>query len=594
MRAIAGVPVDRKHEWGAWARRTAIAGLSLAGLAGLAVVVLVAVARPAPAASLASPGTMAARPATQAHVVRTVVLARPGHIRDALTQVAALGGRPTRPLGMVGGFAATLPVGALAALSRSAAVRSVTPDAPITLSSSFRASAPGAEPTSVYPQTLGADRVWRAGTQGQGVTVAVLDTGVTPGPDLAGRLQTVDAGLLAPPAPCMNLSGEPDCTDSYGHGTFVAGIVAGNGTSSGGLYKGVAPQAKILAVKVAGASGATDVSNVLAAIQWVVSYKDTYNIKVLNLSLSTDSSQTYRTDPFNYAVERAWDAGIVVVVSASNRGPSAATISKPADDPLVITIGSTDDRGTSHISDDELPDFSSRGPTVPDGLSKPDVVAPGAHMMSLRSPGSTIDTQFPSPDTGAYRRGSGTSFSAAAVSGVAALMLSRRPTMTPDQVKYALVGSARVLPAGSDPLVVGAGEVDAATAVLNPPSGTANQGVVRSNGTGLLPLSRGHVSVQTVGVPTTVVNGALTAQLVLWSPVNYLLPWTPSTWLVSTWALTPWLAVTWDDDDWSGRNWGGRNWGGGDWQGASWGATADTGRDYGAGTDGALWFGAWG
>jgi serine protease AprX len=404
---------------------------------------------------------------------------------------------------------------------------------------------------------------------------------------------SVGGGLLSPSAPCKNLSGEPTCNDSYGHGSFVAGVIAGDGTASGGQYSGVAPGAKLLSVKVAGASGATDVSNVLAAIQWVVSYRSQYNIRVLNLSLSTDSTQSYRSDPFNYAVERAWDAGIAVVVSASNRGPQLQTISKPADDPLVITVGASDDRGTAGIGDDELPDFSARGTTLPDGLAKPDLVAPGSHLMSLRSVGSTIDQIFPASNTGAYHRGSGTSFAAAATSGVVALMLSRHPELQPNQVKYALMQTARALPAGSDPRIVGAGAVDAKAAVLTPPAGSANQGVTRSNGTGLLQDSRGHVSVQTTTVPNTVVNGQLTTQLVLWDPLGYLLGWTPVSWTVSTWAVTPFLPVRWDDDDWSGRNWGGRYWGGGDWQGSTW-EGEPLNRDYGQPTDGALWLGAWG
>jgi serine protease AprX len=528
-----------------------------------------------------------------------VVLAVPGRERVARAQVAAAGGRLTRDLALVHGFAAVVPTRALTTLRASAAIRSLTPDTAVRVASlSDGATAageaePGSEPTSVYPQALGADRVWQAGDKGQGVTVAVVDTGVSPSADLSGRLVSVSDGPFSPSAPCKNLSGEPSCQDTYGHGTFVGGVIAGDGSASGGTYSGVAPRANLLSVKVAGADGATDVSNVLAAIQWVVSYRSKYSIRVLNLSLSTDSTQTYRTDPFNYAVERAWDAGIVVVVSASNRGPLAATISKPGDDPLVITVGSTDDRGTPGIDDDELPDFSSRGPTIPDGLAKPDVVAPGSHIMSLRSPGSTIDQDFPATTTGAYHRGSGTSFSAAATSGVVALMLSRNPGLRPDQVKFALTHTARPLPAGTDPNVVGAGMVDAAAAALAPPSGVANQGIVRSNGTGLLQASRGHVSVQTTTVPTTVVNGGLTAQLLVWDPTGYLLGWTQLGWLVSPWALTPLLPVRWSDDDWPGRNWGGRNWGGGDWQGSMW-EGVPINRSYGETTDGALWFGAWG
>jgi serine protease AprX len=524
-----------------------------------------------------------------------VVLARPGSEMAARARVSDLGGALTRDLPLVNGFAAKVPASAVAALAANGVIRSVTPDTEVRVTARARdevlATSQAAEPTSVYPQALRADRVWQAGDRGQGVTVALIDTGVTPSPDLAGRMVSVSDGQLSPSKPCKNLSGETSCNDTYGHGTFVGGVIAGDGTASGGQYSGVAPGAKLLSVKVAGASGATDVSNVLAAIQWVVSYRSKYNIRVLNLSLSTDSTQSYLTDPFNYAVERAWDAGIAVVVSASNRGPEPGTISKPADDPLVITVGASDDRGTPGIGDDELPHFSSRGPTVPDGLAKPDVVAPGSHLMSLRSVGSTIDQNVTA--SGAYHRGSGTSFAAAATSGVVALMLNRHPGLQPNQVKYALMQTARSLPAGSDPSIVGAGLVDADAAVLNPPAGAANQGVIRSNGTGLLQASRGHVSVQTTTVPSTVVNGGLTAQLALWDPLGYLLGWTPVSWVVSPWALTPFLPVRWDEDDWSGRNWGGRNWGGGDWQGSTWeGETVD--RDYGQPTDGALWFGAWG
>src|SRR5262249_4290313 len=157
--------------------------------------------------------------------------------------------------------------------------------------------------------------------------------------------------------------------------------------------------------------------------------------------------------PLNYAVEKAWDAGITVVVAASNRGPDPATISKPGDDPLVITAGAVDDMGTPALADDELPDFSSRGPTAADGLAKPDVVAPGAHVVSLRAPGSAIDTQFPTYVDGSYRRGSGTSMATGVTSGAVALMLSANPNLTPNAIKYALTTSARSV-ASSDPMAV--------------------------------------------------------------------------------------------------------------------------------------------
>jgi serine protease AprX len=562
-------------------------GQARAVLGGLTLVLVVTgLVRVAPS-SAGEPGPKAA--------AAVVVVAQEGHAQAALARVTAAGGRLTRDLPLINGFAAVVPDRSVARLRAGGAIRSLTPDTAVRVAalppSGLMATDVETEPTSVYPQALGAESAWNAGTKGQGVTVAMIDTGVSTSPDLSGRMVSVSDGLLSPTTPCKNLSGEPTCQDTYGHGTFVGGVIAGDGSASNGVHSGVAPRANLLSVKVAGANGGTDVSNVLAAIQWVVSYRSKYSIRVLNLSLSTDSTQTYLTDPFNYAVERAWDAGIVVVVSASNRGPGPATISKPADDPLVITVGASDDRGTADLGDDELPDFSSRGPTVPDGLSKPDVVAPGSHVMSLRSVGSTIDQRFPG-QSGAYHRGSGTSFAAAATSGVVALMLARHPQLQPNQVKYALTETARQLPASADRALVGAGSVDAARAVLDPPAGAANAAVVRSNGTGLLQLSRGHVEVQTRTAPTTVINGRLTAQLLLWDPTGYLVGWSPTSWVVSTWALTPLVPVQWSDDDWSGRNWGGRNWGGGSWQGSTWdGAPRE--RDYGNPTDGALWFGAW-
>jgi serine protease AprX len=527
---------------------------------------------------------------------KVIVLAA-GPRGAAMARVAAVGGRVTRDLPMIGGFGAVVPAAAAPALRADPAVRSVTPDATVRVNAAPALFAPKPppppEPTAVYTKSLGADRAWQAGAKGEGVTVAVLDTGVSPHADLAGRLVDVRNDITGQVTPCMNLSGEPNCNDNYGHGTFVAGVVAGDGTTGGSdEYSGVAPEAKVLAIKVTGRSGATDVSNVLAAIQWVVSFKSTYDIKVLNLSMSTDSVQSYRTDPFNYAVERAWDAGIVVVVSASNRGPATTSISKPGDDPLVVTVGATDDRGTFGVGNDEIPDFTARGPTPADGIAKPDVVAPGAHMRSLMSNGSFIAQNSGAP-AGPYLRGSGTSFSAAAVSGVAALMLGRNPGMTPNQVKYALLRTARGLPASSDPMTVGAGEVDAGEATLNPPAGSANAGVTRSGATGSLQGARGHVEVQTLASPATVINGVLTAQNVAWDPTGFLLGWNPLSWYVSVWAVTPFLAVTWSADDWPGRNWGGRNWGGGDWEGSKYGTTSYP-RKYGKPIDGSIWYGAWG
>ena len=503
-------------------------------------------------ALLATTGNAVAGPLsrpTASATSRVIVQVQPAARAGAQTLVARLGGTVGRQLDIVNGFAASVPASSVGRLGSAAGVRAVTTDERVHVQA-VAGSGSGDDVLSAYPAAIWADEVWQTGDRGQGVTVALVDTG------------------------------EADCNDNYGHGTFVAGIIAGDGTASGGRWTGVAPRANIVSVKVAGRDGSADVSGVLAAIQWVVSFKDRYGIRVLNLSLGTDSTQSYRNDPLDYAVERAWDAGIAVVVAASNLGPAPGTITKPGDDPLPITVGAVDDRGTADVADDELPNSSSRGPTAADGLAKPDVVAPGAHIVSLRSVGSTIDEAFPGSIDGSYHRGSGTSFGTAAVSGVIALMCSHNPGMTPDNVKFAVSTTARPV-ASTDRMAVGADEVDAYAATVDPPAGVANAGVARSNGTGLLDVSRGHVRVQT-SANHVLVNGLLTAQLVVWNPTAFLLNWSPTSWFVSTWNLTPWRPVIWAGNDWPGHNWGG-----GEWEGT------DVSRSYGSPISGSAWYGAW-
>ena len=347
----------------------------------------------------------------------------------------------------------------------------------------------------------------------------------------------------------------------------------------------MAPDSRIVSIKIAGRDGSADVSNVLAAIQWVVSFKDTYGIRVLNLSLGTDSTQSYRVDPLNYAVERAWAAGVAVVVAAANRGPDAGTISKPGDDPWVITVGAIDDRGTPGLGDDHVPDFTSRGPTLADGLAKPDVAAPGAHIVSLQAPGSSIANNVPTAMGSGYRKGNGTSMAAAVVSGAAALLIGENPSITPDRLKYALVATARD---GVDPdvMTVGAGVVDI-DAARTAPDGVANVGLDRSNGMGSLALSRGTVKVRTqglFGLLGVVLGATQTAQLLLWDPVGFTTGyWSAPSWYLSTWYLAGWYAVTWEGSKWQGSKWQGSKWQGSKWQGTT----------YGSKWQGSDWYGAW-
>src|SRR4051812_37018663 len=499
--------------------------------------------------------------------------------RSTELAVVKAGGTITRELPIVGGYAAKVPANDLNTIARVPGVKAITWDRPTHVQ-----SAPGATNNipSVYKKATSGDKLAGVGGSGFGVNVALIDTGVTALPDIANSIVPVTPDVLGlGNQSCLNLAGDATCDDLYGHGTFMAGIIAGNGAASNGKYVGMAPGAGIISIKVAGATGASDVSTLIAALQWVVQNKATYNIRVLNLSLGTDSTQSYSVDPLDYAAEKAWQAGIVVNVAASNRGPAASTISDPANDPFVITVGAIDDKGTNGPGDDALPNFTGRGPTATDGLAKPDVVAPGAHIVSLAAPGAAIPTQFPSTMAAPYRRGSGTSMSTAVVSGLVAQMLSLQPMLTPDRVKYELTSTAHT-DASTDRMAVGSGIVDGSRALLAGP-GVANVGVAPSMGTGSLAASRGTVGVVLDDTNQTVLDassGDLTSALTLFPEGN-------------SWFGNSWFGNSWFGNSWFGNSWFGNSWFGNSWFGNSWFGTPDSTSDYGNSWFGGAWYGSW-
>ncbi|MGH9283033.1 MAG: S8 family serine peptidase, partial [Acidimicrobiales bacterium] len=255
--------------------------------------------------------------------------------------VESRGGHVGRQLAIVDGFAAAIPAAQLDSLRAAPGVKNVTANRPVKLSGQYGENSGVA--SAVYTDAVRASATWNKGYTGEGVGVALIDTGVNATGDLAGKvLHAVD------------FTAEQDNVDSFGHGTFVAGLIAGQGTASDGGVRGVAPGAHLVSVKIAGADGSTDLYRLLAAMEWVATYKDAFGIRVVNLSLGTASDQSYLTDPVNLAVERVWNSGIVVVTAAGNSGPGLKTISKPGDDPLVITVGAADDRTTAATRDDGI------------------------------------------------------------------------------------------------------------------------------------------------------------------------------------------------------------------------------------------------
>ena len=510
----------------------------------------------------------------------------------AAAAVDAVGGKTDKRLDIVNAVSAWVQKRSIPSLSTQPGVRFVSPSTAVRFQSD---GAPPRQATAVYPSVIGAPTLWSQGADGGGVGVAVIDTGISAVPDLAGRL-TGGVDLTG---------GNDPFNDQFGHGTFVAGLIAGSGAGSQGAYKGVAPAANLISVKIAGADGSADVSQVLAAIQWVVSFKDTFGIRVMNLSLGTDSTQSYLHSLLDYAVERAWDAGIVVVVSASNLGPNPGTVTKPGDDPLVVTAGAVDDNGTVDRADDTIPGFSGAGPTV-DGFTKPDLVAPGRSVVSLRAPGSTIDQQFPTGRVGdAYFKGSGTSFSTAITAGAAADLLDADPTLSPDRVKGRLLSSAAPAPV-TDPNIAGHGSLDVAAAATAKDRNWNQASIPRSKGDGSLALDRGHFDVTLADSAATQADGCgsplpagtkpvgeVTAQNKPFDAAGFTGPWSGSSWYGSSWYGSSWYGSSWYGSSWYGSSWYGSSWYGSSWYGSSWYGSSWYGSSwYGSSWYGSSWYGS--
>ena len=283
--------------------------------------------------------------------------------------------------------------------------------------------------------TVGSDTANEYGLTGRNVSIAVVDTGVYPHSDLTTPTNRIIAFKDF-------IGNKTTPYDDDGHGTHVAGTIAGNGFASKGKYMGVAPDANIVGVKVLNHDGSGSISDVIAGIQWAIENKDKYNIKVLTLSLGTKAKGTYQDDPLCRAVDAATRAGITVVAAAGNNGPDRATINSPAISPNIISVGACDDRNAGSIS---MADFSSRGPT-PEGIIKPDIIAPGVKITSLKN------------ERNEYQALSGTSMATPIVAGCAALLYEQNPAYTPQQVKTLITQNAT--PLGFSQQEQGAGLLD--------------------------------------------------------------------------------------------------------------------------------------
>jgi serine protease AprX len=508
--------------------RWGMTALASAGL--LVILTLVAARMPVPSLALGADSDAAAASGNVSstltnlaadhpnrQVVAIVQLAPDASIASGRRFVSALGGRTTGELPIINGLAARMTAEQAAELGSKSGVRFVSLNAPVK-----RNSLVGTIDTTnlltSYPDSVRATttKAWGAAT-GVGVGVAVVDTGIA-GTLADFRKSQIDSTSRVVATVATNPYATSD-NDSYGHGTHVAGIIAGNSNNRKlsdplrGDYIGIAPDANLVSVKVADENGDATVLDVIYGLQFVVDYRDTYNIRVVNLSLESATAQSYKTDPLDAAAESAWLHGIVVVAAAGNRGTASDAVNyAPGNDPYVISVGGVDDQGTKNTLDDMLADWSSRG-TTQDGFAKPDVLAPGAHIVSLLAPNSAFASMCPSCIvSGQYIRAGGTSMAAPVVSGAVADLLQLHPEYTPDQVKGTLLSSGRKIGGSTDTNEV------AVDSLLTVSPTTANQGLTPNS---LVSASTGNID------------------------------YSRSSWSRSSWSRSSWSRSSWSRSSWS-------------------------------------------
>jgi serine protease AprX len=484
------------------------------------------------ALALAATGLSALAPTgagARAPLVDVVVTSTSAGVAGAAEAVRAAGGVVRDALPLAGGVSAQLPADAVLAPSFL-----VADNLPMSLASKKVASSKR-EATAVR-EALG---LGLPQGEGAGVRIAVVDTGVAPSADFGSRLTHYD----------VSGSWEAgEAHDPYGHGTFVAGVAAGDGSASGGTYAGVAPGADVLDIRVADESGATDLITVLKGLEKAAEL----DADVVNLSMSSGSPLPFQLDPLTVALQRLWADGVVVVVPTGNDGPRAASVTSPGSDPTLLTVGALDEKLTADRSDDDVPQFSGRGP-APQGVSKPDLVAPGQSLVSLRSPGSTVDVENPSAQVDeAYFRGSGTSFATSAVAGAAATLLAERPALTPGQVKALVRGTtydAKHLRAVNR---AGTGGLDLAAALAAPAPEVVEEDAVHGPPPG--DEAAWHAFLQAL------MDGDRAAAANSWSQLS------PAAhkWAANSWSAHKWGAHKWGANSWSGRanSWSAHKWAG--------------------------------
>jgi serine protease AprX len=451
---------------------------------------------------------------------------------DSAVEKAAKDGSINRQLKLIGADAVTIPAARLKNFSKLPGL-TITSDAPMKLD--------GYNSNQVWPYEAGVAKLW---DKANAPTIAVVDSGIQADrADFAGRI-VANVNLSTLPGNTLN-------GDGRGHGTFVAGIAAGAADG----YVGAAPKSKLVSIDVMDDNGVAKTSDVIAACAWILANKDKYGIRVANFSMHSAAPSNFTKDPLDRAVEKLWFGGVTVVAAAGNygipNGPSRVPYA-PGNDPFVLTVGASDLHGNMGVGNDEAAPWSAYGYTY-DGFWKPEIGAPGRYMVGPVPAASTLAVQKAANITApGYIQLSGTSFAAPAVAGAAAEILAVHPTFTPDQVKGALMASARKAP-NAAPGSIGLGELDAfaASKLNNPPN--PNVGLDRFVGPD---PTGGNVPVfDSVG----------------WSDAAKAdVSWDSVAWSDVAWGDVSWQDVAWDDVSWEDISWGDVAWGDVSWQDVSW------------------------
>lgn len=486
------------------------------------------------------------------------------HARAA---VRAAGGKVIRDLSIIHGFGVRMRAVDARNLAAAPGVVSVTLNGRVEPASIFGQA--GQQPDvledpenpqglrTVYTGSIRAGKAWNAGVTGSGVGVAIVDTGIAGDlPDF--RVSTHDHSSRVIASASVN-PGATHPGDQLGHGTHIAGIIGGDSRGRAwndplrDSYRGVAPDANLIDVKVADDNGETSVLDVIYGLQFVLDHQNDLNIRVVNLSLNARDPQSATTDPLDAAVEELWLHGVVVVSAAGNRADAPDAVNyAPANDPYGIAVGGVDDAGTKNILDDTLAPWSSHG-TTQEGLTKPDVLAPGAHIVSTMAPGGAYRDMCPScVRDGDYFQVGGTSQAAAVVSGAVALVLQAHPRWTPDMVKGVLMDQSREVPGTGREVNVWrsllADNRDARDVQAN---GGLTPSTLIDPATGLIDPARATWSRATW-------SGAADSMRATWSRATWSCTCDPAAGVPSdadparaTWSRATWSRATWSRATWS-------------------------------------------